>query len=131
MSVAFNTLGGVFAITREKAKAAGIDPARVPFSAKTGWYYILSAKEMWTYLSKWCGTPSVQFPAKGRYANDGDFQKALDGEVTTAVSGRKGIVAFDKIFTYSGSGHVDLFDGKRLSDSSTWYPSEALRIWYV
>ena len=131
MSILFNNLGGNFKITREKAKAAGIDPGRVPFSKKTGWYYILSAKEMWTYLERHAGRAHVTLPARGRFSKAEDFQKAYDKDIAPAVAGRKGIVAFDKIFGFSGSGHVDLFDGEHLSDSASWYPSQALRLWYV
>jgi len=131
MSIMFNSLGGNFKITKEKAKAAGIDPGRVPYSKKTGWFYILSAKEMWTYVEKHAGKPSVMFPARGRYSKNEEFQKAFDKEIAPAVNGKKGIVAFDKIFTFSGTGHVDLFDGQKLSDSPEWYPSQAIRLWYV
>ena len=131
MSVMFNNLGGAFRITRDKAKAAGIAPGRVPYSQKTGWFYILSAAEMWTYISKWCGQPSVQFPARGRFAGETQFQSAFDSQIAPAVAGHRGIVAFDKIFTYAGTGHVDLFDGQHLSDSSIWYPSASVRLWYV
>lgn len=131
MSVMVNTLGGNLTITREKAKAAGIDPGRIPYSKKTGWYYILSAKEMWTFLTCHAGKPSVELPARGRFASAEAFETAMDGELGTAISGKKGIVAFDKIFSYSGSGHVDLFDGKQLSDANEWYPSQAIRLWYV
>lgn len=131
LSVMFNQLGGALKITREKAKAAGLDPGRIPFSKKTGWYYILSAKEMWTYMSMHCGKPHAEFPAKGRFADDVQFQEKFDTEVAPMVAGKKGIVAFDKIFTFSGTGHVDLFDGMKLSDANTWYPSQALKLWFV
>ena len=131
MSIMFNTLGGNFKITKEKAKAAGIDPGRVPFSKKTGWFYILSAKELWTYIEKNAGKPSVMFPTRGRYAKADDFNRSFDRDIAPSVNGRKGIVAFDKIFGFAGTGHVDLFDGQHLSDSAEWYPSEAIRLWYV
>jgi len=131
LSIMFNNLGGDHKITREKAKAAGLDPGRIPFSKKTGFYYILSAKEMWIYVSRYCGKPHAEFPARGRFADGPAFQEKFDAEVAPLVAGKKGIVAFDKIFTFAGTGHVDLFDGMKLSDADTWYPSQALKLWYV
>jgi hypothetical protein len=40
-------------------------------------------------------------------------------------------VAFDKIFGYGGSGHVDIFNGETLSDSSSWYASQQIKLWIV
>lgn len=131
MSIMWNQLGGDYKITREKAKAAGIPAGRIPYSRKTGWYYILSAKEMWTYVEKHFGKPHQQWPENGRrFKNAQEFQTAFDSEIEPVVSGRKGLVAFDKIFGYSGTGHVDVFNGKQLSDGS-WYPSQALKVWYL
>jgi peptidoglycan hydrolase-like protein with peptidoglycan-binding domain len=131
LSVMLNKLGGDMVITREKAKAAGIDPGRVPFSKKTGWFYLLSAKEMWTYLSKFAGPPSMEWPEGGRFKGEGDFKSAFNNKIEPVVSGKRGIVAFDKIFGFSGTGHVDLFDGKHLSDSPNWYPCQSLKVWYI
>lgn len=131
MSVMFNKLGGNYKLTREKAKAAGIDPRRLPYSRKTGWYYILSAKEMWTYLEHWGGRADVEWPKRGRYAKSADFEKGFRDEIRDEIKGRKGIVAFDKIFGYSGTGHVDIFNGEQLSDATEWYPSKKLKVWYM
>jgi peptidoglycan hydrolase-like protein with peptidoglycan-binding domain len=130
LSIMLNKLGGPLTITREKAKAAGIDPGRVPFSKKTGWYYLLAAKEMWTFLEFHAGKPHAEFPARGRFANAAQFQKTFDEEIQPLVASKRGIVAFDKIFTFSGTGHVDIFDGMQLSDGN-WYPSQALKLWFV
>ena len=61
------------------------------------------------------------------------FQKAEVGakEVEAQVAGRKGFVAFDKIFGYGGTGHVDLFDGTQLSDANEWYPSRSIKLWFI
>jgi hypothetical protein len=128
MSVMLNKIGQ--RITLQKVKAAGI--ARAPyFSKKTKQYYILAAKEMWTYLSKTFRKADVVFPKSGKPFKDGDeFRQSFDEDIKPLVQGRKGIVAFEKIFTYSGTGHVDLFDGEALSDSDMWYPSMRLHIWY-
>ena len=123
MSVMFNKLGGKYSLTREKAKAAGIDPRRLPYSRKTGWYYILSAKELWTYVSHWGGQAHVEFPARGRYKSAGEFERDFDDKIRPVVEGKQGLVAFDKIFGYSGTGHVDVFNGMNLSDANEWYPS--------
>ncbi|MSP92442.1 MAG: hypothetical protein EXR79_11695 [Myxococcales bacterium] len=131
LSIMFNQLGGNLKITREKAKAAGLDPARIPFSKKTGWYYILSAKEMWTYLSRYAGPPHQQWPTRGRYKTSAEFEGKIDEEIKPVVSGKKGIVAFDKIFGFSGTGHVDIFDGLKLSDAPDFYPCESLKVWYM
>ena len=131
MSVMWNTMGGIYKITREKAAAAGIKPGRVVYSKKTKNFYILSAAEMWTFVSYWFGKPHQQYPASGRFKNAEEFRKAWDGGIKDAVAGKKGIVAFDKIFGYSGTGHVDLFNGEQLSDSSSWYDCQALKLWFV
>ena len=131
LSVMFNTLGGNFKLTRDKAKAAGIDPRRLPYSRKTGWYYILSAREMWTYVEHWGGAPDAQWPVGRRYKTSSDYNKDFDDKIKPEIEGRKGIVAFDKIFGYSGTGHVDIFNGSTLSAASSWYPCKKLKVWYV
>lgn len=131
LSVMFNELGGNHLLTRKKAKQAGIRPERLPYSRKTGWYYILSAKEMWQYCEYWCGAADVEYPSRGRFSNATEFNQKFDEEIREEISGKKGIVAFCKIFTYSGTGHVDIFNGEKLSDASDWYPSHSLKIWYV
>jgi len=60
------------------------------------------------------------------------FEAAFGSEIRPVVSGKRGIVAFDKLLTgYTGSGHVDLFDGEKLSDSNEWYPCQKLHLWYI
>lgn len=131
LSIMLNQLGGNLKITREKAKGAGLDPGRIPKSAKTGWYYILSAKEMWIYLTKYAGQPHAQWPQGKRFKTSDEFQQNFDKDIEPVVSGKKGIVAFDKIFGFSGTGHVDVFDGTKLSDAPNWYPCESLKVWYI
>ena len=129
LSIMLNSIGET--ITPAKTKAAGIE-RKPTYSAKTKQYYIISAKEMWTYLSVYYRKPDITFPPNGkRYKDEAEFQAAFDKDVRPLLAGKKGIVAFDKIFTYSGTGHVDLFDGEGLSDSGTWYPSQRLLLWYV
>lgn len=117
-------------ITPEKTQAAGIK--RKPhYSTKTKQYYILSAREIWTYLAKYYRAADIIFPASGKYASAEEFQKEFDSTIKPIISKRKGIVAFEKLFSYDGTGHVDLFDGETLSDSITWYPCTRLHVWYV
>jgi hypothetical protein len=99
-------------ITPAKPKAAGI--ARAPhYSKKTKQYYILSAAEMWTYLTKTFRPPDKTFPPRGRYKDADEYADAYESEIKPAIEGKHGIVAFDKIFTYGGTGHVDLFQGEQ------------------
>ncbi len=129
LSIMLNDIGET--ITPAKTKAAGIE-RKPEYSKKTKQYYIISAREMWTYLSAHFRKADVTFPANGkRFKDETEFQDAFDKEVKPLLAGKKGIVAFDKIFTYSGTGHVDLFDGESLSDSGTWYPSQRLMLWYI
>ncbi|HVV84509.1 MAG TPA: T6SS effector amidase Tae4 family protein [Kofleriaceae bacterium] len=118
-------------ITPAKTKAAGI--ARAPiYSKKTKHYYIVSAKEMWTYLQKNFRAADVEFPKGGkRFKDSEEFQAAFDSEIKPLLDGKQGIVAFDKIFSYGGTGHVDLFNGTSLSDASDWYPSQHIMLWYI
>lgn len=129
LSSMLNKIG--LTITPAKVKAAGI--ARRPYySRKTKQFYILSAKEMWTYLSKNFRKADAIYPAAGKtWKNQEEFAKAFEQTVKPIVQGRKGIVAFEKIFGYGGTGHVDLFDGLKLSDAPDWYPSMRLHLWYV
>jgi Type VI secretion system (T6SS), amidase effector protein 4 len=129
LSIMMNGIGET--ITPAKTKAAGID--RKPhYSSKTKQYYILAAREMWTYLSKYYRAPDVVFPPDGtRFADREAFMTSFDATVKPLLSGKKGIVAFDKIFGFGGTGHVDLFNGEALSDSGDWYPSQRLLLWYV
>jgi len=131
MSIMLNELGGNYKISRTKAAQAGLDPKRVVYSKKTKSYYILSAREMWEFVTFWFGKPSKQFPASGSYKNEEAFNKAWEDEISAYVSTGKGFVAFQKIFGYSGTGHVDIFDGTSLSDASNWYPSKRLALWLV
>jgi hypothetical protein len=133
LSVMLNKLGGNYAITPKKCLSAGL--ARPPtYSKKTKMYYIVGASEMWTYLSKFFRKADLILPKSGKWKNAEEFQKAWeegDNPVKSIVSGKKGIVAFEKIFGYGGTGHVDLFDGERLSDAAGWYPCQRLHLWYV
>ena len=106
-------------------------PRRRPeYSAKTKHYYLLSASEMWTYLTATFRTPDQTFPPKGRYADEVAFQAGLKAEIKPALNGKHGIIAFDKIFGYAGTGHVDLFDGEQLSDGYL-YDSQRVMLWFV
>ncbi|MCO4761168.1 MAG: peptidoglycan-binding protein [Myxococcales bacterium] len=131
LSVMFNKLGGKFKLTRDKAEAAGLDRRRLPYSRKTGWYYILSAREMWLYMEHWGGKPHDEWPRRGYYSSANKFDEGFKKDAEEKVSGRKGIVAFNKIFGYSGTGHVDVFDGMNLSDADSWYPCKQLKVWYI
>ena len=131
LSTMFNQLGGDYKITKEKAVAAGIPAGRVAFSKKTGWYYILSAKEAWTYVSAHFGQPHQSWPQGKRFKTEDEFKTTFDSDIEPAVSGKRGIVAFDKIFGYGGTGHVDVFDGMQLSDANSWYPCQQLKVWYI
>lgn len=128
MSVMFNQIG--LTITPAKTAAAGIK-RKPSFSRKTKQYYILAASEMWQYIQKNFRKADVIFPKAGRYRNAREFENAFDQDIRPVVRARKGIVAFEKIFGYQGTGHVDLFDGEKLSAAGTWYPCERLHLWYV
>jgi len=128
MSVMLNGTGNP--ITPASVKAAGI--ARAPFySEKTKQYYIIAANEMWAYLSKHFRGPDLVFPARGEFKSVEEFNAAFMPEIIPHIIGRKGIVAFETIFGYGGTGHVDVFDGATLSDSNAWYACRRLRLWYV
>jgi hypothetical protein len=128
LSIMLNNIG--LTITPQKTKAAGI--TRKPhYSKNTKQHYILSAQEMWTYLEKNFRAADRIFPALGKYKNDKEFQEEFDSTIKPIVRERKGIVAFEKIFSFGGTGHVDIFDGETLSDSNTWYPCNRLHLWYV
>ena len=116
---------------RERGANAGLKADRMPYSKKTGFYYILSAKEMWLYMSANFGAPHQSWPKSGAFKDSADFQKNFDSTIKPVVSARKGVVAFDKIFGYSGTGHVDIFDGEKLSDSPSWYGCQRLKVWYI
>jgi hypothetical protein len=128
LSIMLNGIGQT--ITPAKTKAAGL--RRAPhYSKKTKQYYILGANEVWQYLRATFRKPDVVFPPNGRYKDATEFQKGYEEQIKPAVSGKNGIVAFDKIFTYSGTGHMDLFSGETLSDSSSWYESQRVELWYI
>ncbi|MDY0058996.1 MAG: hypothetical protein RBU45_04240 [Myxococcota bacterium] len=55
LSVMFNKLGGEYKIDRTKVEKAGIPKHRAFYSKATNTYLLLSAKEMWTYVSYWFG----------------------------------------------------------------------------
>lgn len=133
MSVMLNTMGGSFRITPKKTLSAGIK-RRPHYSKKSGDYYILAAKEMWTYIGKYFRKADAVFPKSGRWKNEEEFTAAFengDAPIEDIVGSKKGIVGFDKIFGYGGTGHIDIFDGKTLSDASSWYPSQKLHLWYI
>lgn len=131
LSIMLNRIG--LTITPEKTKAAGI--SRNPYySRKTRQYYILSAKEMLTYLTNNFRKADRVFPAPNkRYRNNAEFMEGFNRDISKVVQSRKGIVMFEGIFTYQGGsrGHVDLFDGLNLSDAPGWYDCERLHLWFV
>jgi hypothetical protein len=129
LSIMLNSIGAT--ITPAKAKAAGI--ARTPhYSKQTKQYYILSAAEMWTYLTKTFRPPDKTFPPRGRYKDADEYATAYESEIKPAIEGKRGIVAFDKIFTYGGTGHVDLFQGEQTSDAGdSFYQSQRVLLWYI
>jgi hypothetical protein len=131
LSIMLNKMGGAYLITPAKAASAGIAAGRLRYAKKTKWYYILAASEVWKYLSVHFGKPHQEWPARGRFKDSEQFNAAFEKDIRPVIASKKGIVAFDKIFTYSGTGHMDIFDGEKLSDSSTWYPSQAIKVWYV
>lgn len=140
MSTMMNRMGGDISLTKEMGKEAGLDEMR-----RGGLYMpkvddketlsekdrvILSAREMWTYWEKHRGPPDFVWPDDGRFKTAEEAEKGAE-EVEKVASSKKGFVAFDKIFGYSGTGHVDLFDGAKLSDAGKWYPSQRIMLWYV
>ncbi len=128
LSIMLNGIGQT--ITPAKTKAAGI--ARAPhYSKKTKQYYILAASEVWKYIANTFRKADVAFPKAGRYKDAAAFQEGFEKDIKPAVAGKHGIVAFDKIFSYSGTGHMDLFDGEKLSDSSGWYEAQRIELWYI
>ncbi len=131
LSVMLNKLGGGYAITPAKAAAAGIPAHRVVYSKKQKWYYLLAASEMAQYVASAVGSPSKTWPEGSRYKDGAAFDAGFEKDIRPVISGKKGIVFFDKIFGYSGTGHVDIFDGEKLSDAPSWYPSQRIRVWYV
>lgn len=131
MSVMWNKLGGEYKITKAKGAQAGLAPGRIVYSKKQDWYYILSAKEMWTYVSHHFGKPHKTFPNGKRFKSADEFNLAFEKDIKPYITSRSGIVAFDKIFGYGGSGHVDIFNGETLSDSSSWYASQQIKLWIV
>jgi hypothetical protein len=129
LSVMLNEMG--YTITPAKAKAAGV-PRKPTYSTKTKQYYIISAREMWIYLTNNFRAPDQVFPARGIYDSAEKFDRAFTSEIQKTIASRRGIVAFDKLLTgYSGSGHVDLFNGEQLSDAQVWYPCQKLCLWYI
>ena len=128
LSIMLNSTG--HPITPASTRAAGI--SRAPFySEKTKQYYIIAANEMWSYLSKHFRGPDAVFPARGQFQSADEFNAAFTAEILPLIVGRSGIVAFETIFGYGGTGHVDVFDGVTLSDSPSWYACRRLRLWYV
>lgn len=128
LSVMLNKTG--HEITPQKTAAAGIK-RKPTYSKKTKQYYILAASEMREYLAKNFRKADLIFPATGQYKDQESFQTAFNTEIKPIVSARKGVAAFETIFGYSGTGHVDIFDGESLSDAPAWYPCQKLHLWYV
>lgn len=131
LSVMWNKLGGNYKITKQKGIQAGLAPGRIVYSKKQDWWYILSAKEMWTYVSYHFGKPHKTFPNGKRFKNAEEYDKAWEAEIKPYISSRQGVVAFDKIFGYGGTGHVDIFNGETLSDSSSWYQCQQVKLWFI
>ena len=127
-SIMLNETG--HAITPAKAAAAGL-PRRPHYSKKTKQYYIVSAKELLDYLTQTFRPADRTFPASGKYASPEEFEQELESTIKPLIRERKGIVVFEKIFSYDGTGHVDLFDGETLSASTTWYSCTRLHLWYL
>ncbi|MFT7518189.1 MAG: hypothetical protein ACI9MC_000319 [Kiritimatiellia bacterium] len=140
MSTMMNRIGGDVALDTGKAREAGLDKMRQgglympkvtdPKSEGKKDRVILSAKEMWTYWEKHRGPPDLVWPPRGRYKTEEEAKEGAK-EVELEASSKKGFVAFDRIFGYAGTGHVDLFDGTTLSDANEWYPSQRIMLWYV
>lgn len=128
LSTMLNRMG--LHITPEKTKAAGLTRAPM-YSKKTKEYYIIAASEMWTYLSKNFRKADFDAPASGAYKDAAAFEAGFNSDIKPQLAGRKGIVAFETIFGYGGTGHVDLFDGEALSDAANWYPSKKIHLWYI
>jgi hypothetical protein len=138
LSKMLNNMGGAFAITYKSAAAAGIPKKRVWRGKKqadgTRELFIVSASEMWTYLEKNYRSADEVYPGSGKFADSAAFDAAWDGgadPIKDKIASQKGIVAFEKIFGYGGTGHVDIFNGERLSDAAEWYPSQRIKIWNV
>ena len=133
LSIMLNKMGEGTKITPKKTAAAGVK-RRPHYSKKTKGYYIVAASEMWQYLAKHFRKADAIYPKSGKWKSSEEFEKAFEeGEspIEDIVASKKGIVAFEKIFGYSGTGHVDIFDGKTLSDASSWYPCKRLHLWYI
>jgi hypothetical protein len=94
ISVMLNTMGEN--ITPAKAKAAGV---RTKKSAKTGQYYVVGAHEIWKYIAANFRAADVTFPRRGRYKDEEAFDQGYENEIKPAISGRTGIVGFDKYST--------------------------------
>ena len=119
-------------ITPARVRAAGIE--RPPhYSRTTKQYYLRAASEVLKYLTKFYRKADVIFPPDGgRYKAREDFEEVFKSTIRPAIEAGKGIVAFEKLLTgYTGSGHMDVFDGMSLSDSEMWYPCQRLHLWYV
>jgi hypothetical protein len=128
ISIMLNGIGET--ITPSKTAAAGMK-RRPHYSKKTKQYYILGAKEMWEYITKAFRKPDVVFPPAGRFQNSDKYDEAFETSIKPALAGKRGFVAFDKIFSFGGTGHVDLFDGEKLSAAGGWYQSQRILLWYI
>ncbi len=140
LSTMLNRMGGNLTLTTDKGRQAGLDKMRsgglyMPRvkdelqDGKDG-RVVLSAREMWTYIEKFRGKPDFEWPARGRFKTE---EEAIEGakHVESVAAGQRGFVAFDKIYGYGGTGHVDIFKGTELSAAKSWYPSQSIKLWYV
>ncbi len=124
ISIMLNAIGQP--VTPERCAAAGL---RAPWrSPKTGLYYLLSASDVGTYLEANLRKADVEI---GPYANTKQDHALRNEELRTHLEGKRGIIQFDKVFTFEGTGHVDLFFGMRLSDAPFLYAAKTTRLWYV
>jgi hypothetical protein len=140
MSTMLNRMGGDMTVTSNKGIQAGLHEMRagglyMPHvrdelqDGKAG-RVILSAREFWVYLEKHRGKPDYEWPSRGRFTTPEAAEEGAK-HVEDVASSKAGFVAFDKILTYSGTGHVDIFKGKELSAASSWYHSQKYKLWFV
>ncbi len=129
MSICLNRLPNG-KISKTKAISAGIPRNRVVYSSKTRWYYLVAASEITTYIMYVYGSPYIKFPRnKNAYIDEADFNNDYKTNIEPFISKYTGIVCFEKIFGYSGTGHVDVFNKTLLSDAPGWDPCKKLRFW--
>ena len=59
---------------------------------------------MWQYLEKHFRKEDISFPKSRRYKDEAAFQAEFQSTIKPLIAARKGIVAFDKIFGFGGTG---------------------------